>query len=54
MDKEMLVEEFEEFWKEVEAYACQYLLPTHYVEEEFILDGEFIPVHLDYEHDEDR
>ena len=51
MDEQMLVEEFEQWWAEVEAYANEHLLPLHYVEEEFCLEGEFIPIHMTYEHD---
>ena len=42
---------FEDFWQEVEAFAEQNLLSTTYVEEEFIIDGEFIPVHLTKQED---
>jgi len=38
------MDEFEEFWQEVEAFAKEHNLPTRYVEEEFILDGELITV----------
>ena len=40
---------FEEFWKEVEAFAEQNRLSTGYVEDEFILDGELVPVHLQWQ-----
>ena len=39
------------FWEEVRGFADQYRLSTRYVEEEFILDGELIPVHLTFEDD---
>ena len=42
---------FEDWWADVQAFAEQNRLPTHYVEEEFILDGEFVPVHLSFEQD---
>ena len=36
---------FEEWWhNEVEAYATAMNLPIHYVEEEFVLDGELIKI----------
>ena len=35
---------FESFWEEVEEFAKTVGLSTTYVEEEFIIDGEFIPV----------
>ena len=38
-----------EFWREVEAYATEHSLTTRHVEEEFIIDGEFLPVPLEYE-----
>ena len=44
-------EDFEEWWQEIEAYAEQYRLSLCFVEEEFILDGEFIPIHLVFEDD---
>ena len=44
---------FERFWADVEAFAEQNRLPTHYVEEEFIIDGELIPVHLKWDEDAD-
>ena len=40
------------WWEEVRAFADQYRLSTRYVEEEFILDGELIPVHLTFPDDE--
>jgi len=42
---------FEKFWEEVKGYADEHLLSYTYVEEEFILDGEFIPIDLMYEKD---
>ena len=35
---------FESFWEEVEEFAKTVGLSTTYVEEEFIIDGEFIAV----------
>ena len=43
---------FEDFWVEVEAFAEQNRITTSYVEEEFIIDGAFIPVHLKWQEDE--
>ena len=37
---------FEEWWANVEAFADQYGMSYTHVEEEFIIDGEFVPVHL--------
>lgn len=45
--------DFFAFWEEVRAFSDQYQLSTRYVEEEFIIDGELIPVHLDYQDDEE-
>tara|TARA_R110002012_G_scaffold10705_4_gene48507 strand:- start:462 stop:767 length:306 start_codon:yes stop_codon:yes gene_type:complete len=42
---------FEEFWTEVKAFADQYRLSYAYVEEEFVIDGELIPVHLTFPDD---
>ena len=39
------------FWEEVKAFADQYRLSTRYVEEEFLIDGELIPVHLTFPDD---
>ena len=39
-------ENFECFWDDVLAYAEQYRISTRYIEEEFIIEGEFFPVHL--------
>jgi len=36
------MEEFEEFWQEVEEFAKKHNITTRYVEEEFILEGELI------------
>ena len=38
----MLNEEFDEFWLEVKALADELGVPTSYIEEEFILEGELI------------
>ena len=35
---------FDDFWQEVEEFAKAVGLHSSYVEEEFIIDGEFIPV----------
>ena len=45
------LQSFDDFWEEVKAFADQYRLPYAYVEEEFIIDGELIPVHLQFEDD---
>lgn len=50
-DEEMLESEFWEFWLEVQAFAEQYRLSTRYVEEEFVVDGELVPVHLTFPED---
>ena len=42
------------FWAELQAFADQYNLSTRYVEEEFLIDGELIPVHLRYEQDDEE
>ena len=42
---------FEDFWDEVTAFANQYRLPLHYVEEEFVIDGELHAVHLTFDDD---
>ena len=41
--------DFLTFWSELQAFADQYNLSTRYVEEEFLIDGELIPVHLTFE-----
>ena len=41
------------FWAELQAYADQYNLSTRYVEEEFLIDGELVPVHLNFQHEDD-
>ena len=33
---------FEAFWEDLEEYADEMNLPTWYVEEEFVIDGELI------------
>ena len=43
---------FEDWWSEVEAFAEQNRISTNYVEEEFCLDGELIPVHLKWQEDD--
>ena len=53
-DEDQLESDFWEFWQELNAYADQYRLPVRYVEEEFLIDGEFLPVHLNFcEEEED-
>ena len=42
---------FDEFWAEVKAFADQYRLSYSYVEEEFVIDGELVPVHLTFPDD---
>ena len=42
---------FEDFWEEVKAFADQYRLSYSYVEEEFVIDGELVPVHLTFPDD---
>ncbi len=41
--------DFWDFWSEVQAFAEQYQLSTRYVEEEFLIDGELVPVHLEFD-----
>ena len=43
---------FDVFWADVCAFAEQNRLSSAYVEEEFILDGEFFPVQLKWEEDQ--
>ena len=43
--------EWDDFWEEVEAYATHYGVSTRYVEEEFIIDGEFIAVQLEFDNE---
>ena len=45
--------EWDDFWAEVEGYAEHHGLTTRHVEEEWILDGEFIPVEATYFHELD-
>ena len=40
------LQDFDAFWEEVKAYADQYRLSYTYVEEEFVIDGQLIPIHL--------
>jgi len=42
---------FEDFWEDICAFAEQNRISTDYVEQEFILDGRFIPVHLEWDID---
>ena len=48
-DEDQLESDFWEFWQEINAFAEQYRVSTRYVEEEFLLDGEFIPVHPNFD-----
>ena len=48
-ESEELALDFWLFWEEVKAFADQYRLSTRYVEEEFLIDGELIPVHLTFD-----
>jgi len=50
-DEDETQSDFWEFWADVQAYAEQYRLTTRYVEEEFIIDGELVPVHLVFDDD---
>ena len=43
--------DFEVFWEEVKGFADQYRLSYAYVEEEFVIDGELVPVHLTFPDD---
>ncbi len=42
---------FDEFWEEVKGFADQYRLSYSYVEEEFVIDGELVPIHLTFPED---
>ena len=44
-------DDFEAFWEECKAFADQYRLSHAYVEEEFVIDGELVPVHLTFPDD---
>ena len=46
-------ESFEEWWAEIKAFAEQNRIPTQYVEDEFLIDGELIPIHLTFQDDND-
>ncbi len=50
-DEDETQSDFWQFWEEVQAFAEQYRLTTRYVEEEFIIDGELVPVHLNVDDD---
>ena len=45
------LQDFDAFWEEVRAFADQYRMSYTYVEEEFVIDGELIPVHLNFDND---
>ena len=45
LEYEMLAN-FDDFWADVEKYAEKVGVNTRYIEEEFIIDGEFLPVEL--------
>jgi hypothetical protein len=42
---------FDEFWEECKAFADQYRLSYAYVEEEFVIDGTLVPIHLTFPDD---
>ena len=44
--------DFESWWEDIQAFAEQNRITTQYVEDEFILDGEFFAVHLEWQEDE--
>ena len=46
--------EFDSFWNEVEAYATEHNVSTRYIEEEFLIDGEFQTVNVQYMHQLDN
>ena len=50
-DEDETQSDFWQFWEEVQAFAEQYRLTTRYVEEEFLIDGELVPVHLNFDDD---
>ena len=50
-EDEKLESDFWVFWEEIRAFADQYRLSTRYVEEEFLIDGELVPVHLTFPDD---
>ena len=37
-------ESFEDFWAKVEEFAKKHNISTSYVEEEFIIEGELVPL----------
>ena len=45
--------QWNDFWAEVEAYANEHRISTRYVEEEFLIDGEFQAVKVNYGEDEE-
>ena len=45
------LQSFDEFWEEVKGFADQYNLSYTYVEEEFVIDGQLVPVHLHMDDD---
>lgn len=47
----MEIESFEDFWANIKAFADEHRMSYTHVEEEFIIDGIFIPVPLMYEND---
>ena len=47
------LQDFDKFWDEVKAFADNYNLSYAYVEEEFVIDGQLVPVHLDLQDDEE-
>ena len=45
--------QWNEFWNEIEAYAQHHRVPTRYIEEEFLIDGEFVSIDITYMHELD-
>lgn len=42
-------ETFEDYWNDIQAFAENNHINTEYVEDEFILEGDFIPVNLKFD-----
>ena len=47
-----LESDFWEYWEEIKAFAEQNRISTDYVEYEFLLEGNLVPVHLTFQEDE--
>lgn len=47
-DEQWGFDEFEEWWSQIKAYADEHNMSYSHVEEEFIIDGEFFPIELEY------